>query len=382
MFDFRNKPFFDNHTHLISIDNKEISPIEFGIAFMHGWGPLYPNSALMENCSPEFEKHVMSLGAVKVAINLLSKKFNCHPDPDTVIAERNKRTTIDGYAYAKELYTEANVIGEVADCGAPFGDPSLNCLPTKVYRLFQMDGCFWQLLKECDSFLQMKERYTEIIHERMREGFVGIKSHVFELRSQPFYTIEDDEAINRFDAAKSGNALAAEDIYLAIFLHTLILTQELDFPVHIHTGCTGNPRDLKTDTDPRVISPIMRDARYCNARIVFLHGNYPDVRHAALLSHCYPFVWVDLSWMTPWISLNIEQVFDEVLAIAPHSKIMLGTGQHNYPEMVWVAAYAAKVALSHLMQRYVDRGLLSEEQAIETAECLLYKNAFDLYGIR
>ena len=42
MFDFTNIPFFDNHTHRINVQNREITPLELAIAFVHGWGPLYP----------------------------------------------------------------------------------------------------------------------------------------------------------------------------------------------------------------------------------------------------------------------------------------------------------------------------------------------------
>ena len=67
--------------------------------------------------------------------------------------------------------------------------------------------------------------------------------------------------------------------------------------------------------------------------------------------------------------------------MAPHSKIMLGTGQHDHAEMSWLAARIAKSSLANVMENQVKRGLLSEKQAIETAEMLLYKNALRLYGL-
>ena len=387
MFDFSNIPFFDNHTHRIDVSNRTIRPIDLGIAFMHGWGTVNPvdkplgTSAEVENCTPDYEHHVMNMGVVKVAVNLLAQKFGCEATPEAVIAERNKRTAVDGYGYAKELYEDARVIGEMADDGAPFGDPALNCFPTKVYRLFQMDPFFRKLLAECGSFAELKTVFDKTVREKLAEGFVGIKSHVFELRAQPLRVIEDAEAEAKFAAARAGDKPAFEDVYLAIFQHVLILTQLLNFSVHVHTGCTGNPNDLQTQTDPFAICPIMRDHRFYAAHIVFLHGNYPDIRHAALITHSYPNVWVDLGWTLPWVSLNMEQIFEETLAIAPHSKIMLGTGQHNHPEMCWVAAKVAKRSLEHVMQKMVDRGLLSEAQARECAEMILYKNAMRLYGI-
>ena len=388
MFNFDSMHFFDNHTHRIDVSNREITPLDLGVAFMHGWGPIYPVdkplgiSAEAENCTPEYAETVMNMGVVKVVVNLLAQKFGCEATPEAVVAERNKRTAVDGYGWAKELYADANVIGEMADDGAPYGDPALKCFPTTLYRLFQMDPFFRSLLKECGSYDELKDRFDSTVRARLAEGFDGVKSHLFELRLQPIRVIEDAEAAEKFAAAKVGDKSAFEDVYLAIFAHVLKMTQELNFSVHVHTGCTGNPNDLQTCTDPFAICPLMRDHRFFRSHIVFLHGNYPDIRHAALITHSYPNVWVDLGWTLPWVSLNMEQILEETLAIAPHNKVMLGTGQHNHPEMCWAAAKVAKKALAHVMQKWVDRGMIAENQAVEIAENVLYKNALRLYGTK
>ena len=387
MFDFTSTPFFDNHTHRIDVQNREIRPIDLGIAFVHGWGPVNPkdrplgNSAGVGNCTPEYEYHVMNMGVVKVLINQLAMRYGCEADAEAVVRERNKRTLSDGYGYAKSLYEEMNIIGEVVDDGAPFGDPALSCFPTKIYRLFQMDPFYRKLLKSCSSYSELKAAFDSGIRERLAEGFIGLKSHVFELCSIPLRVVEDDEAANYFEAAQGGDRIAFETVYLAIFEHALEMTQELNFTVHIHTGCTGNPNDLRTRTDPYAIEPIMRDHRYYAARIVFLHGNPPDFGHDAWVCHAYPNVWMDLGWSLPWLSMNMEAILEQVLSMAPHSKIMLGTGQHDHAEMSWLAAKIAKSSLANVMESQVRRGLLSEAQAIETAEQLLYKNALRLYGI-
>ena len=387
MFNFSSMPFFDNHTHRINIENREITPLQLGIAFVHGWGPINPTdrplgaSAEIENCTPEYKYHVMNMGVMKVLINQLAERFGCEPDAEAVIRERNKLTLRDGYGYAKSLYEEANIIGEVVDDGAPFGDPVLTCFPTKIYRLFQMDPYFRELLSSCSSYSELNKTFDTGIRNRLAEGFIGIKSHVLELCSSPLRIVEDAEAEKSFAAAQLNDPGAFETVYLAIFQHVLQMTQELNFTVHIHTGCTGNPNDLHNCTDPYMIEPIMRDHRYYASRIVFLHGNPPDFGHDAWVCHAYPNVWMDLGWSLPWLSMNMESILEEVLAMAPHSKILLGTGQHDHAEMSWLAAKIAKSSLENVMANQVKRGLLSEKQAIETAEQLLYKNAFRLYGL-
>jgi predicted TIM-barrel fold metal-dependent hydrolase len=239
-----------------------------------------------------------------------------------------------------------------------------------------------ELIKQCESFSTLKNEFDRILRLRLNEGFIGVKSHLFELRAQPIRTISDAEAEACYAKARQGDRPGFEDVYLNIFQHVLVLTQELGFSVHVHTDCTGNPNDLQTCTDPYAIAPLMRDERFADARIVFLHGNPPDFGHAAWLTHSYPNVWVDIGWSLPWLGLNIEQVIEEILSVAPHSKVMLGSGQHNHAEMVWAASKIAKAALANVLERKVNVGLLSKAQAIETAEQLLYKNAFRLYGIK
>lgn len=388
MFDFSNMPFFDDHTHRIDVRNREITPLELGVAFMHGWGTINPEdkplgaSAEVENCTPEYEDHVMNMGVVKVAVNLLAQHFGCEAIPEAVVRERNKRTAIDGYGYAKSLYEDGRIVGEMVDDGAPFGDPALKCFPTRIFRLFQMDPLCRSLLASCQSYEDMKSAFDAGVRDRLAEGFVGVKSHVFEICSQKLRVIEDSEAAERFQQAKGGDKLAFEDVYLALFEHVLTLTQALSFPVHVHTGCTGNPNDLQTVTDPYAIAPLMRDHRFYRAHIVFLHGNPPDFKHDAWVTHSYPNVWMDLSWSLPWLSLNMEQIIEEVLSMAPHTKVMFGTGQHNHAEMVWVSAKVAKISLANVLEREVRRGLLSESQAVDIAEKFLYKNAERLYGIK
>ena len=109
MFDFSSIPFFDNHSHRINVENREITPLQLGVAFAHGWGPVnpegrMPDSAEVENCDAEYAYHVMNMGVVKVLINRLAERFGCEADAGTVVSIRNGFTKEDGYGYARSLY--------------------------------------------------------------------------------------------------------------------------------------------------------------------------------------------------------------------------------------------------------------------------------------
>jgi len=391
MFDFNDIPFFDNHAHLINYDHKrravltknELDASSLCVEFLHGRRDVLPvNNNGKFGISPELLFNLQHLGVVRTLVHSLSQYFGCVPTMEAVLAKRNERTSTDLVGYTKELYRDQNIIAVMVDDGSPMGDPSLDCFPCRTLRLFQMDPQFQTLLKECRNYDELAERHKSNVQQAATEGFSGIKSHVLELVSTSVRIVEHDEAEDAFEDARAGMPEALDTVYLAAFTETMRLCRERNLPVHIHTGCTGNPNDLLGNgCDPFRMIAFLNEPEFYNVRVVFLHGSYPNLRNAALMTHCFPHVWVDLSWSLPWISLNFAQCLLEVLGVASHAKILLGSGQHGIPEISWLAAKTAKSALSAVMEELVQQNLLAESQARETAEFLLYKNAARLYAL-
>ncbi len=391
MLDFSGLPFFDNHTHLIDVSNRTITMQEFISPFAHGYGDLLlpgthfgdPVNAKPDSASEFYRQTIVAnLGVVKTLVHYLSKLYGCAPDLDTVLEERNKRTIENAWSYTQTLYQEQTIIGEVVDSGLPMGDERLQCFPTPVYRLFQIDPLFTQALKSCDTYASLQNTLEQAVREALSEGFVGVKYHVLEKMTQLPHLVSAEQAQKQYDAARRGERLAIEEVYYAVFAHMLLLTQELNFPIHIHTGITGKTgHGLVHHYDPFYFCPMLNDDRYFRSHLVFLHCSYPNPRNVAVMANSYPNIWLDMAQVLPWAALNFSQILEEILGMAPHSKIMLGTGAHNHPEIIWMSAKIAKSALACATGRMVQSGLLSEQQAFETAEQVLYKNAQALYHI-
>ncbi len=391
-------PFFDNHTHCISADSTPVEPLDLALAFCHGWGPVLPNgmalstSAERSCCNAEYKKHAMNTGVFKMLICQLARYYGCEAEAETVAAERNRRTAQDGKAYVKALYEDSGVIAEVVDEGVPMNDPSLECFPVKVLRLFQMDPAIRRQLAVACSYDELYGWFEETVRRKKQEGYIGLKSHVLELLDEAPHDVSPKEGALYFESAKAGDRTAFGRVYLSLFCRALVLSQELRFSIHIHTGTTGNTGSdvhadqarkgemLVSSNDPYLLCPLLRDQRYMAAYLVLLHGNYPDIRRAALMTHAFPNVYMDLSWVLPWTALGFDRSLSEALEIAVHDKLMLGTAQHNYPEMSWLAARLARQSLHRVLKDYVHKGLMSEAQAQATAEDVLYRNAQRLYG--
>jgi hypothetical protein len=395
VFNFNSLPFFDNHTHLINYEEKdgkqiclektELEPYQLAIPFLHGFRDVPPADGKgAYSPSPELRRHAANFGVVKTMINYLSQYLGCEPTLEALTAARNEYTRKDLADYTKKLYEDQHIICEMADLPNPMNDRLLQqCFPVKLLRLFQMDPLFRRLLKENSDLDQFMKKYFLALRKAASEGFAGIKCHVFELVTCEIYEVDRENAESMYAGAKRGEESAFNGFYLYVFAQTLLLSQELNIPVHIHTGCTGDTGNgLIGNCDPFLICPFLNDIKYRFTKIVFLHSSVPEIRKAALLTHSYPNIWVDLSWTLPWTNINFAQCLEEVLGLAPWDKILLGTGQHEIPEMVWCASKIAKSALAFIMDKSVYMNLISVTQAQEAAEMILYRNALGLYGLQ
>ncbi len=392
--DFSGLPFFDNHTHTLSADPAPTDPVALAMNFLHGYRDL-PDAAYAPDAagtagadtrpngiSEELALHVRNMGAVHTMTARLSRLYGCDETLDAVTACRNRRVASGPAEYAKSLYDDARIAGTMVDSELPMGDPAFAMFPCSVLRLFQMDPLFSRLLGASDSFSALKRDFQERVDQAIRiEGYAAIKCHIGELYTMDARLVEDREAEAAFAAAKSGDAESVRTVYYCVFASTLVQCRELGVPIHIHSGHTGGGIDAHiSKTNPILLEPLLKLPRFLNTTVVFLHGAYPHVQTAALMAHHLPHVWIDLSWTLPWTSLRFDRAIEDVLAIAPHSKIMLGSGQHGIPEISWLAAHVAKDSLSAVLSEAVSRGNIGRAQAEASARMICVDNARRLYG--
>ena len=137
-----------------------------------------------------------------------------------------------------------------------------------------------------------------------------------------------------------------------------------------------------SDADPFLLVPLLRRPELIQTRVVLLHGAYPWIQHAAAVAHALPHVWVDMGWTTPWISLRIVECYRDLVGMAPLSKLMIGSGGHGIPEIAWLSAKTAKIALGKTLGESVELGLMGRKQAENAGRMILYENATRLYHIK
>ena len=120
--------------------------------------------------------------------------------------------------------------------------------------------------------------------------------------------------------------------------------------------------------------------KYLKAKIVLLHC-WPYHQQAAQLGYAFGNIYVDASCMNPWHAVNFPNVISEYLGICPHSKLMLGTGQHHFPELCWAAAKIARASLEHVFNENIKLGMLTDSQAMDSAVKIMNRNVKALYRL-
>lgn len=170
-------------------------------------------------------------------------------------------------------------------------------------------------------------------------------------------------------------------------------------PLHLHTGFgdrdvdvrLANPLHLRPLLDERALSPadfpsdqligaiVHRVARgpvrTLGGPVVLLHAGYPYVREAAYMASVYPNVYVDISEAAPLLAgPGLTRVLEELLALAPVTKILYGSDAWGIPEWFWLAARAVRSSLTEAL------AWLPEHEQAWAARRILHDNTAELHG--
>jgi predicted TIM-barrel fold metal-dependent hydrolase len=387
MIDFTDAPVIDHHCHPYEPDSAYLEPVSLARAFFHGIADIpKPDSGLKPrhwDATDALRFHFPYMGVVQTMICQLARVFGCPADLESVAAERNRRTAESFAEYIRTLYADAGIVGTVLDTGLSGNDPLLGLTPGLRLRLFQMDPAMQRLLPRSESYREFLHLYRTALERGVREeGFIGVKAHLAERAGFHARPASTGEAEKAFAAARDGDDDAYKTLYAETFTETMLLCQELKVPVHLHSGFTGGLwKGPISDADPFLLASLLAENRFLQTRVILLHAGYPWTKQAGQLAHTFPHLWVDMGQMTPWASLRIAECYRDVIAWAPLSKVVVGSGGHGTPEIAWLAAITAKIALREVLGDAVRMALMTEGQAEKAGRMILHDNAARLYNL-
>ena len=386
MLDFTDLPFIDHHCHPYDPKYTTLEPEFLAKEFFHGMGDIPdPKAAKARHwgATEALRYHFPYMGVVQTLITQLSRVLECPPELEAVARARNRLTAESFSDYIALLYQDAGIVGTVLDAGLPVNDPLLDLHPGKKLRLFQFEPPLNKLLKTAGSYGELLENFQESLAQSIKkDGFIGVKVHLAERVGFGVLPVWEDEAAAVFDRAKAGDDASYKKLYTAVFTAVLLQCQELDVPVHLHSGFTGGMWNGPIhNADPFLLGPFLKNTEFLKTKIVLLHAGFPWTLQAGQMAHGLPHLWVDTGQMTPWASLRLTECYRDVMAWAPLSKIVVGSGGHGTPEIAWLSAKTAKIALAEVLEDAVRLGLMEKESAETAGRMILHDNAARLYGL-
>jgi uncharacterized protein len=153
---------------------------------------------------------------------------------------------------------------------------------------------------------------------------------------------------------------------------------EYDQPVQIHTGYLAGNGNVLDNGQPIKLNNLF--LKYPEAKFVMFHGGFPWTGEYAALGKMFKNVYLDLVWL-PQISReeavsSLEVMFDCV----PYNKFFWG-GDCSFIEESTGSLEFAKDVVSEVLANRIERGLLTEDVALDIIDRIFRENAIEVFQL-
>ncbi|MCL6650424.1 MAG: amidohydrolase family protein [Chloroflexi bacterium] len=315
------------------------------------------------------------------ALAELAEFLGCEPTEPAVVAAR---AALPPDAYFRRLLEDAGVAAVLLDDGYPrTGALTVAEMAAaggvRAARILRIERLVEDLIPTAGSLAALTDALVRQL-EAARPALAGLKS-VIAYRTGLLLDAEDrtaaEQALVELRTAWAGTPgrVAAKPLLDLLVPLAATWAAERGLPVQFHTGFGDRDLDLRL-ANPLHLRPLLEGGALSRGPVVLLHAAYPYVREAAYLAAVYPNVYVDISQATPLLAgPGLARVLEDLLALAPVSKLLYGSDAWAVPEWFWLAARAARRALAAAL------AWLPEGEARWAARRILRDNAVELYGV-
>jgi uncharacterized protein len=252
-----------------------------------------------------------------------------------------------------------------------------------VQRILRLEYLAEKLISEESNFGTFLERFRSEI-DPPPTGVVAFKSIVAYRTGLDIQVTPTDFAEHHFYRVKQeaqDKLLRLADQPLIDFLVTqaLEIAAKHQIPVQFHTGFGDPDLDLRL-SNPLYMRSLLEDKRFRNAPIVLLHAAYPYAQEAGYLASVYPQVYLDCGLAIPFLSVQgMRRTVQQLLELAPYSKLMYSSDAHNIPELYYLGAKWGREVLAQVLDEAIQDGDLTAKEVESVATAILYENASTLH---
>lgn len=309
---------------------------------------------------------------------------------DIVMEEAGVETLIANYVIPDCLKGKENIkfIPVVDQLILPFDNTYLKNRPLGKTFL----GSYEYLL----SFLKDKYNYKEegfhnylsfieeVLKGYLEDGCCGFKICIAYARSTYFEKVEIEEGEELYNKAIEGDIKAYERLQDLLAWFIMRKAVEYDVPVQFHFAITDN---YIRYFNPMNIANMVEDEELKNAKIVILHGGYPnyvDAENLALGGLSPNNVYIDLSGRIMFA--NHPKIIGKTLRNwlekpVLWDKLIYGSDTLWGERYIYIAAKNGRDGVYYALESMIEDDIIDEDTAISIARKILRENAIKLYKL-
>lgn len=283
--------------------------------------------------------------------------------------------------YQRVLRDACNIRTSLTQCqrtdlGTPLLTPVMPILAQGIWGLQSWEEVVsaeqgGPAIRSLDDLMSANRAYISRVKS---EGAVGLK-----MVSNPYGQPSRKAAQEAFEQLRTGavsHLPAVNPLRDYVLDGAIRYAGEQDLTIAVHTGYWGDFRAL----DPGHMIPILE--RHPQVRFDLYHIGYPYVRESLNLGKTMPNVWINFCWtyiISPRFAMD---ALDEAIDLMPSNKIVGFGGDYNIPvEKVFGHMTIARESIARVLGARIERGQMSEDQAVGLARKWLWDNPKHLYRL-
>ncbi len=324
-----------------------------------------------------------------VVRRLLAEYLGCAAEAAALATARDEALRADPVGYLRRLLDDARITALVADEGYTYqpvaGEQLAALVGRPVHRVARIES----FIDECktDDSLGDFDAFADAVESRL-DGAAADPATIA-LKSIIAYRTGLDVASPDAGAARVGftrwrasgfrdDRVHAKAVRDALLHRAGAVVERHGIALHIHCG-DGDADIVFQHSRPQDLYPFL--TTYRRRPIVLMHAGHPWSEEAAYIASILPHVYIDLSVLVPWASVNISAYLTSMLGMAPSRKLLYSSDQVYEPELFWIPARLARSALARSLGALVEAGDLDVEHARAIAAGILAGNCRRVHGI-
>lgn len=356
-----------------SISSQEISPIEKWKIIQPYWGLI---------------KHT---GYGQVISHTINDLYDISELNEKIIPKLQERyVSYRKKGFYKETLRRANIKSCIVNpSGRPFKETEL---PDLLHQDINASGMIRMDVEQMNENILSKisnlADWLEIINwwfNKYSNVAVGVKIGLAYFRRLDFEKTDIEIAASLFSKKFSGQGLTENEekkLQDYLFWYVVDLATKNKLPVKLHTGhqAMNNFMNLKNVMfNPADCANLCRLSP--DTKFIFFHISYPYYEPMISLTKHYSNAIIDMCWSWTMNPITSIEFLKKYIMTSPINKLMVFGGDDLYIENLIGHSKLARKGISLALSELINDKWISEKDAIEIAEKIMWKNAEEIYEI-